>query len=365
MQAIGRLGNFFNQELYGPPTTLPWGSRSTALTAWGLPVQRVPARHDVLPPAVPVRVAVGAARVPHADLAGRPAKRLVSGDLLGIFFIWYGLTRFVLEFFRYGNWTFYGIPVAQIVTLGFIVFGIAIIWYRHGPGRPAESEAATASRPRSTYTAEDFETFDYGADRPTTSSTPGTRPTHPQPEWSTRATTRPRNGAVRHPDASRPRRWPTPAAERRRARLAGPDARVEGVAALPGDAAPRRGRSWWARSASGSRPPARSTCRAAATSSSGRPIAAGWTRSSSSTRSPRSRGPGSSAAARRRSRRAGARAHPPPRRPAPRLARRRRRRGPRQVGPGRHRERRRLRPDAGGTVSGPPDRSGRSATAGR
>ena len=25
MQAIGRLGNFFNQELYGPPTTLPWG----------------------------------------------------------------------------------------------------------------------------------------------------------------------------------------------------------------------------------------------------------------------------------------------------------------------------------------------------
>lgn len=24
-QAIGRLGNFINQELYGPPTTLPWG----------------------------------------------------------------------------------------------------------------------------------------------------------------------------------------------------------------------------------------------------------------------------------------------------------------------------------------------------
>src|SRR5258707_1304642 len=26
-QAIGRLGNFMNQELYGPPTTLPWGLR--------------------------------------------------------------------------------------------------------------------------------------------------------------------------------------------------------------------------------------------------------------------------------------------------------------------------------------------------
>ena len=32
MQAIGRLGNFFNQELYGAPTNLPWGSRSSANT---------------------------------------------------------------------------------------------------------------------------------------------------------------------------------------------------------------------------------------------------------------------------------------------------------------------------------------------
>ena len=55
------------------------------------------------------------------------------------------------------------------------------------------------------------------------------------------------------------------------------------------------------------RRPARSTCRAAATSSSARPIAAGWTRSSSSTPCPSSRGSGSSAARRRRSRRAGGR----------------------------------------------------------
>jgi phosphatidylglycerol:prolipoprotein diacylglycerol transferase len=29
-QAIGRWGNFINQELYGPPTTLPWGIRISA-----------------------------------------------------------------------------------------------------------------------------------------------------------------------------------------------------------------------------------------------------------------------------------------------------------------------------------------------
>jgi hypothetical protein len=46
----------------------------------------------------------------------------------------------VLEFFRSGNWTFFGVPTAQIVTVGFILFGIAIIAYRHGPGRPAEAD---------------------------------------------------------------------------------------------------------------------------------------------------------------------------------------------------------------------------------
>lgn len=31
-QAIGRLGNWFNQELYGPPTDLPWGWNITCVT---------------------------------------------------------------------------------------------------------------------------------------------------------------------------------------------------------------------------------------------------------------------------------------------------------------------------------------------
>ena len=46
-QAIGRLGNWFNQELYGGPTDLPWGLRDRR--ARGLP-----AGHH-LPPDVPLR----------------------------------------------------------------------------------------------------------------------------------------------------------------------------------------------------------------------------------------------------------------------------------------------------------------------
>ena len=39
-QAIGRLGNWFNQELFGGPTTLPWGLRIDAAA----PARRRPGR---------------------------------------------------------------------------------------------------------------------------------------------------------------------------------------------------------------------------------------------------------------------------------------------------------------------------------
>src|SRR5262245_23549995 len=40
-QAIGRWGNFFNQELYGPPTSLPWGIKITNVN------QRIPPYDDL------------------------------------------------------------------------------------------------------------------------------------------------------------------------------------------------------------------------------------------------------------------------------------------------------------------------------
>ncbi len=50
-------------------------------------------------------------------LGRRFADRLRTGDLLLVFFIWYSITRFLLEFLRAGyNWTLGGIPTAQIVA---------------------------------------------------------------------------------------------------------------------------------------------------------------------------------------------------------------------------------------------------------
>jgi hypothetical protein len=57
--------------------------------------------------------------------------RLRPGDLFLIFLIWYGATRFVLETLREDNWTFFGVPVAQIISLAVILVGVGGLLYRH------------------------------------------------------------------------------------------------------------------------------------------------------------------------------------------------------------------------------------------
>ncbi len=144
MQAIGRLGNFFNQELYGPPTSLPWGiaidceHRVPAYPCDAFPLATTHFHPLFLYESLSGLIGM----VVLLWLARRATSRLVAGDLLLIFFVWYGTTRFVLEFMRSGNWTFFGIPTAQIVSAGFIVVGLALLWYRHGPGRPTDEGVA-------------------------------------------------------------------------------------------------------------------------------------------------------------------------------------------------------------------------------
>jgi phosphatidylglycerol:prolipoprotein diacylglycerol transferase len=147
MQAIGRLGNFFNQELYGPPTALPWGiAIDCEHRVAAYPCETFPLATTGFHPLFlyeSLSGLIGAAVL--LWLARRAHSRLVAGDLLLIFLVWYGTTRFVLEFMRTGNWTFFGIPTAQIVSAGFILVGLALLWYRHGPGRPAAPEDGPAS----------------------------------------------------------------------------------------------------------------------------------------------------------------------------------------------------------------------------
>lgn len=154
MQAIARWGNFFNQELYGPPTTLPWGIAIQC-------AHRVEAYS--CPPGSDPTATLGQHFQPlflYESLSGligalvliwlgfHMRRRSRAGDLILLFFIWYGVVRFSLETLRADNWTFFGIPTAQVVSVVLIIAAVLALAWRHRPGHalddpPSRPEAAT------------------------------------------------------------------------------------------------------------------------------------------------------------------------------------------------------------------------------
>lgn len=147
-QAIGRLGNFVNQELYGPPTTLPWGLRIDD-------AHRVAPYNDLSLYPESVRFQplflyemlwnlVGFVLI--SWIARRFANRLRDGDLLLLYLIWYPLGRFFLEFLRTDSWFFPGTPfnVVHIISaLVILTSTFCLIWrHRSKPGAANEETMA-------------------------------------------------------------------------------------------------------------------------------------------------------------------------------------------------------------------------------
>ena len=130
-QAIGRWGNFVNQELYGPPTTLPWGIPIDA-------EHRLPMYADLS------RFPVETTRFHPVflyeslwNLGGclillfvARRVRLCDGDVFCLYLILYGLGRLLIESLRPDAWLIGGIPTAQIVSALCVVVGTAILVLR-------------------------------------------------------------------------------------------------------------------------------------------------------------------------------------------------------------------------------------------
>jgi phosphatidylglycerol:prolipoprotein diacylglycerol transferase len=140
MQAIARWGNFFNQELYGPPTTLPWGIAIQCdhrIAAYACPPGSDPTAtlgQHFQPLFLYESLAGLAGLIVVLFLARRFGGRLRTGELLGVFFVWYGIVRFALETQRADNWTFFTVPTAQIVSALFVLAGFAVIVGRRRTG---------------------------------------------------------------------------------------------------------------------------------------------------------------------------------------------------------------------------------------
>jgi phosphatidylglycerol---prolipoprotein diacylglyceryl transferase len=117
----GRLGNFINGELWGGPTSLPWGVLFTDPRAGGLP------RH----PSQLYEAGLEGA-VLFAALWIYSAKPRPAGAVTGLFLAFYGLARFLVEFVRepdpqLGYLAFGWLTMGQVLCLPMILIGLYLL----------------------------------------------------------------------------------------------------------------------------------------------------------------------------------------------------------------------------------------------
>lgn len=143
-QAIGRWGNWANQEAFGTPTTLPWG-------LWIAPEHRPPdfAAYERFHPtflyeslfnlANAAILTVIALRIPGS-------RRLRHGDVLGMYLIAYGVARFLIERIRTDSLYIGPLPAAFWLSWALIAAGVALLALIHAPGKREAFSAPTADK---------------------------------------------------------------------------------------------------------------------------------------------------------------------------------------------------------------------------
>lgn len=156
-QAIGRLGNRINQELYGPPTTLPWGFKINPAYPFQWPVEMLNATQQEVAEYVattrfhPTFYYEGLWNLAGFGLLmviGRVLQdRLRDGDIFLMYLIWYPLGRFWIEMLRPDAWVsgIGGLTTAQVISLIAIAGAVIALFMRHRNWSPQEaSQAASA-----------------------------------------------------------------------------------------------------------------------------------------------------------------------------------------------------------------------------
>jgi phosphatidylglycerol:prolipoprotein diacylglycerol transferase len=139
-QAIGRWGNYVNQELYGAPTTLPWGLSIDA-------AHRVPGFTDPALKFHPTFLyeSIGNLLICLAllCLARRYTDRLKTGDLFIIYAILYPILRFALEFIRLDSSQIFGLNANQTTMAIVAIVALGVLLARHRKARRYEMKAQT------------------------------------------------------------------------------------------------------------------------------------------------------------------------------------------------------------------------------
>jgi phosphatidylglycerol---prolipoprotein diacylglyceryl transferase len=162
-QAIGRMGNRVNQELYGPPTNLPWAFHinptyscqepAGSPMACGIPDRLTAsardwyATHGFQPDFF---YEAGWNLIGFAiiwTLSRRLSGWLRDGDLFFMYLIWYPLGRFWVEALRPDAWRIGLLATAQWFSLAGIAIGVAGLIINHHRARPTATTSAEEPAP--------------------------------------------------------------------------------------------------------------------------------------------------------------------------------------------------------------------------
>lgn len=126
-QAIGRWGNYVNQEVYGPPTDLPWGIYIS-------PQYRLPGyqQFERFHPLFLYESLWNFANLAFLLWLGRRYQnRLKPGDLFLFYLVVYPVGRFLLEFLRLDAAQIAGINANQTLMLVVAILAVAGLIWRH------------------------------------------------------------------------------------------------------------------------------------------------------------------------------------------------------------------------------------------
>lgn len=122
-QAIGRLGNWFNQELFGHPTTLPWGMR--------VDHYRIPNGFSSDMLYHPLFLYESLWLLIGAFLFTRLRNELQLRLGLSIYIAWYCAGRFLLESFRIDDaLVFFGLRINSLLSLFIFILSSIVILIR-------------------------------------------------------------------------------------------------------------------------------------------------------------------------------------------------------------------------------------------
>jgi len=121
-QAIGRWGNFFNSEAYGPITT------ASHLESLGIPEFIINGMYILGEYRQPTFFyeSVWCIFVFLAMLIIRHYKYLKVGQLTSFYLVWYGIIRFFIEGMRTDSLMLGPLKMAQLVSIVFVILGIVL-----------------------------------------------------------------------------------------------------------------------------------------------------------------------------------------------------------------------------------------------